>query len=204
MAACQQNGRTARDAAASRGDGAFIDGDRLGWLNDRFENVPRGGAVSLTVTRRQRTPAENELVYCPQDVMLGVGCARGCQPDELIDLVMQELSRADINAAAIAGVFSVDLKADEPALEALASMLDVLLRIFDRETLARETPRLANPSTVVESEIGTLGVAEAAALAASGPEAALYIQRRNLPMQPWRWFLRVGFVTTLLGGSPAG
>lgn len=155
------------------GDGAFVDGDCLDGLHDWFENVPRGGSVSLTVTRRQRTPAETELIYCPQDVMLGVGCARGCQPDELIDLVMQELAHADINAAAIAGVFSVDLKADEPALQALASMLAVPLRVFDRETLADEAPRLATPSATVEVEIGIPGVAEAAALAAAGPEGRL-------------------------------
>ena len=155
------------------GDGAFVDGDCLDGLHDWFENVPRGGSVSLTVTRRQRTPAETELIYCPQDVMLGVGCARGCQPDELIDLVMQELAHADINAAAIAGVFSVDLKADEPALQALASMLAVPLRVFDRETLAGEAPRLATPSATVEVEIGIPGVAEAAALAAAGPEGRL-------------------------------
>ena len=126
--------RLANQAAAQRvmpqllaGDGAFIDGDCLDGLNEWFDRVPRGNAVSLTVTRRQRTPGESELVYCPQDVMLGVGCARGCQPDEMIDLVMQELTRADINAASIAGVFSVDLKADEPALHALVAMLDLSL-----------------------------------------------------------------------------
>ncbi|MCH2555549.1 MAG: cobalamin biosynthesis protein, partial [SAR116 cluster bacterium] len=172
--------RLANQAAAQRvmpqllaGDGAFIDGDCLDGLNEWFDRVPRGNAVSLTVTRRQRTPGESELVYCPQDVMLGVGCARGCQPDEMIDLVMQELTRADINAASIAGVFSVDLKADEPALHALVAMLDVPLRIFDRETLAAEAPRLASPSAVVEEEIGIPGVAEAAALAAAGPDGKL-------------------------------
>ena len=172
--------RLANQAAAQRvmpqllaGDGAFIDGDCLEGLNEWFDRVPRGNAVSLTVTRRQRTPGESELVYCPQDVMLGVGCARGCQPDEMIDLVMQELTHADINAASIAGVFSVDLKADEPALHALAVMLDVPLRIFDRETLAAEAPRLASPSAVVEEEIGIPGVAEAAALAAGGPDGKL-------------------------------
>ncbi len=126
--------RLANQAAAQRvmpqllaGDGAFIDGDCLDGLNEWFDRVPRGNAVSLTVTRRQRTPGESELVYCPQDVMLGV----------------------------------------------LAAMLDVPLRIFDRETLAAEAPRLASPSAVVEEEIGIPGVAEAAALAAAGPDGKL-------------------------------
>ena len=172
--------RLANPAAAQRvmpqllaGDGAFIDGDCLDGLNDWFEHVPRGTSISLTVTRRQRTPAEGELVYCPQDVMLGVGCARGCPADELIDLVMRELARANVNAASIAGIFSVDLKADEPALEALANMLAVPLRIFDRDSLRAEAPRLQNPSDAVQDEIGIPGVAEAAALAAAGPEGSL-------------------------------
>ena len=172
--------RLANVAAAQRvmpqllaGDGAFIDGECLDGLKDWFQHVPRGGAVSLTVTRRQLTPAENELVYCPQDVMLGVGCARGCPADELIDLVMQELARVNINVAAIAGIFSVDLKADEPALHALAAMLAVPLRVFDRETLAAQAPRLETPSQVVADEIGIPGVAEAAALAAAGNSGKL-------------------------------
>ena len=172
--------RLANAAAAQRvmpqllaGDGAFINGDCLDGLKDWFSHIPRGGAVSLTVTRRQQTPAENELVYCPQDVMLGVGCARGCPADELIDLVMRELTRADINAAAIAGVFSVDLKADEPALQALAAMLAVPLRVFGRDALAAQTPRLQNPSEAVQEEIGIPGVAEAAALAAAGDSGVL-------------------------------
>jgi len=175
-----QGWRLANAASAHRvmpqllaGDGAFIDGDCLDGLKDWFQYVPRGNAVLLTVTRRQRIPAENELVYCPQDVMLGVGCARGCPAAELIDLVMQELAQADINAAAIAGIFSVDLKADELALHALAEMLAVPLRVFDRESLAAQAPRLQNPSAAVQEEIGIPGVAEAAALAAAGDSGVL-------------------------------
>ena len=175
-----QGWRLANAGAAQRvmpqllaGDGAFIDGDCLDGLKDWFSHVPRGGAVSLTVTRRQQTPAENELVYCPQDVMLGVGCARGCPADELIDLVMRELTRANINAASIAGIFSVDLKADEPALHSLAAMLAVPLRVFDRDTLAAQAPRLHSPSEAVQDEIGIPGVAEAAALAAAGDAGEL-------------------------------
>ena len=175
-----QGWRLANAAAAQRvmpqllaGDGAFIDGDCLDGLKDWFQHVPRGNTVSLTVTRSQQIPVENELVYCPQDVMLGVGCARGCPADELIDLVMQELARADINAAAIAGIFSVDLKSDEPALHALAAMLAVPLRVFDRDSLAAQAPRLQNPSAAVQDEIGIPGVAEAAALAAAGDSGVL-------------------------------
>ena len=42
--------------------------------------------------------------------------------------------------------------------------LPVEARFFDSATLERETPRLANPSEVVFREVGSHGVAEAAAL----------------------------------------
>jgi cobalt-precorrin 5A hydrolase/precorrin-3B C17-methyltransferase len=52
-------------------------------------------------------------------------------------------------------------------------MLAVPLRVFDRDVLAAETDRLESPSQVVFDEIGVHGVAEAAALAAAGPEGKL-------------------------------
>ncbi|MDA9930009.1 precorrin-3B C(17)-methyltransferase [Alphaproteobacteria bacterium] len=176
--------RLANPGAAARvmaqllaGDGAYLDGEGLDDLSGWFEQIPRGSAVTLTTTRKQLVPSESQLVYCPQDIVVGAGCARGCAPDELIDLVMRELARANINAASVAMVASVDLKADEPALHALASMLAVPLRVFERDDLAAETPRLKNPSQVVFDEIGIYGVAEAAALAAAGPKGKLIHQK---------------------------
>ena len=155
------------------GDGAFLDGEALPELNDWFAHVPRGSAVTLTATRQQRTPTETQLVFCPQDILLGVGCARGAAADEVIDLVMAELQAANINAASIVAVVTADIKADEPAIHALASLLAVPVRVFDRDALGAETDRLETPSQVVFDEIGVHGVAEAAALAAAGPDGKL-------------------------------
>ena len=63
--------------------------------------------------------------------------------------------------AAIAAIASVDLKADEPAILALAARLDVPFRVFSAAELERQTANLANPSDVVFAEIGAYGVAEA-------------------------------------------
>ena len=155
------------------GDGARIEGECAGGLEDWLEHVPRGKAVKITATRKLHKPADNELVYCPRDVMVGAGCIRDCAPEELTELVMRELASADINQAAIAGVFSIDLKADEPALHALAAALDVPYRVYDAKQLAAQAPNLENPSATVEREVGTPGVAEAAALAAAGEGGTL-------------------------------
>jgi len=178
--------RLANNAAAGpvmaqllAGDGAFLDGECIGDLQEWLADVPRGNAVTLTATRRAITPLGSHLVYCPQEMVLGVGCARGCSTDELIDLVMRALTEADINAATIACVVSVDLKADEPAILALAEMLKVPFRVFDVAALEAETPRLVNPSETVFTEIGCHGVSEAAALAAAGPKGELVIPKQK-------------------------
>ena len=154
-------------------DGARIEGECAAGLEDWLEHIPHGKAVKITATRKQHKPANNELVYCPRDIMVGAGCIRDCAPEELTELVMRELESADINRAAIAGVFSIDLKADEPALHALAAALDVPFRVYDAQQLAAQAPNLANPSATVEREVGTPGVAEAAALAAAGEGGTL-------------------------------
>ena len=161
------------------GDGAFLDGECAAELQDWLADVPRGDAVTLTATRKAVVPTENQLVYCPQDMVLGLGCARGCSVDEVMDLVMSGLSAANINAATISCAVSVDIKADEPAMHAVAAILGVPFRVFDAATLDVETPRLANPSDLVFAEIGAHGVCEAASLAATGPAGKLVIEKRK-------------------------
>ncbi|MDT8343766.1 MAG: precorrin-3B C(17)-methyltransferase [Thermohalobaculum sp.] len=137
------------------------------------------GAVTLTATDASVAGTPERLVYHPQCIALGVGCARNCPEGELAALADAALTEAGIAAGAVAGVFSLDLKADEPAVNALARRLDVPLRVFDAATLEAETPRLATPSAVVFAEVGCHGVAEGAALAAVGPAGALVLAKRK-------------------------
>ena len=77
----------------------------------------------------------------------------------------------------MAGVFSLDLKADEPAVHALARHLGVPARFFTTDELKAEEARLANPSEAVRQEVGVAGVAEGAALAAAGADGALLVEK---------------------------
>src|SRR6185369_16777811 len=85
----------------------------------------------------------------------------------------------DIAAEAVACVASLDLKADETAILSLAESLGVPARFFAAAELAREEPRLANPSAIVRNAVGVAGVAEAAALASAGPAGALLVEKRR-------------------------
>ncbi|MEM1298309.1 MAG: cobalamin biosynthesis protein, partial [Pseudomonadota bacterium] len=125
------------------------------------------------------TDFDVSLRYYPQRLAIGVGCARNCPPQELAGLLQQALETLPISSHEIAGLFSVDLKADEAAMLDLAAELGVPFRLFSAEELEEETPRLANPSDVVFAEVGCHGVAEAAALRAAGPDAELIVEKQK-------------------------
>ncbi|RME14909.1 MAG: precorrin-3B C(17)-methyltransferase [Alphaproteobacteria bacterium] len=139
-------------------------------------------AIDLICTTERRTVTSPHLLYHPQRFTLGVGCARNCPPQELIDLVERMLQEAGVAPGAIRCIATLDLKADEPAMHALARHLGRPLRLFTAEELERETARSVTPSPVVFAEVGTHGVAENAALAAAGPEAALAHPKQKTAM----------------------
>jgi len=157
-------------AALLAGAGAEISGNEAGranWLAD----LPRGTGVRIRCDMTPAQAVENELVFHPQRAVLGVGCARGCAPQELAELVGKALASAGVAPGALAAVGTLDLKADEPAILALAAEFGVPLRLFSPAQLEAETGRLENPSDVVFAEVGCHGVSEAAALALAGADA---------------------------------
>lgn len=171
------NRADAKGAMASllNGGGAEVIGDAP-WLAE----LPQGDAVRLTCTMdHQADLGPHHLQFAPQRLTLGVGCARNCPTDELAGLVADVLEEAGVASQAIHSVNTISLKADEPAIIALADDLGVPLRLFDADVLEAQTPRLANPSDVVFAEVGTHGVSEAAALAQAGDAGEFLITKRK-------------------------
>lgn len=160
------------------GTGVRVDG-AAPWLAGSRLPVADDGALTLRVTHESDAGDATRLVYHPCAVAVGVGCERGCRPVELIRLVQGQLDAQGIAREAIAGVYSLDLKADEAAMLELAKWLDVPFRVFTADELEAQAPRLANPSDVVFAEVGCHGVAEGAALAAAGPEAVLLLDKQK-------------------------
>lgn len=142
-------------------------------------DIPRdlGGILRITATSQSQPGDARHLVYHPAKIAIGVGCERGADPAELNELVASALATGGIAPAAVAGLYSLDLKADEPAVHAAAAALGVEARFFDASTLEAEAPRLKNPSEIVFREVGCHGVAEGAALAAAGPDGELVVAK---------------------------
>lgn len=164
-------------AALLSGGGATLAGaETATWLSD----LPAGDALRITCDLREPGDTGPEhLAFVPRRVVLGLGCARDCPPEELRALVDEVLEEAGVSPRAVAAIGSIDLKADEPAILALSRQLDAPLRLFSAEELDAQTPRLAHPSEVVFAEVGTHGVSEAAALALGDPESTLAVTKRK-------------------------
>ncbi len=160
------------------------------------------GPVALTVSEAPADGDSTRLVYHPQRHVLGVGCARGADPAELDRLVTDTLASAGIATGALAAIATLDLKADEPAVNLLARKLGVPLQVFSAEELEAMTPRLANPSEVVFAEVGTHGVAEAAALAAA--EATTLVVEKQKTATTTCALARAPEPITGLNGRPRG
>ena len=167
-------------AALLGGAHVRLGGDQLEkakWLTESDLPFSPTGDVKLTVGNGEdgSEASSLELIYCRQNMVLGVGCERGCDVAELQDL----LTTIDLDARSIACVASIDLKADEAAIHQLAETLGVPARFFSAEELEAEADRLENPSDVVFAEVGCHGVAEGAALAATGANGELLVAKQK-------------------------
>ncbi len=163
-------------AALLGGKTARLEGEAP-WLADSGLPLADDAPLTLEITEKSGRPGPERLVYHPAKLCLGVGCERHAAPEELQALVRDTLEQAGLSPLAVAGVFSIDVKADEAAVLALAESLGVPARFFDAATLEAETPRLAHPSDLVFREVGCHGVAEGAALAAAGAQGELVVAK---------------------------
>ncbi len=149
------------------------------WLTAGGAPLGDWGRLTVQITERSVVPGDDvaDVTLHPAVLALGLGCERGCRPEELILLAKRVLVAGGFAPESVACVASLDLKADEPAVSAVADWLGVPLRLFDAPTLERETPRLTAPSEVVFHAVGCHGVAEAAALACAGADGTLVMPK---------------------------
>lgn len=155
----------------------FRDADRDGRLEAWFAGDPTLEAAEREIVLREESwvLGVTGLVRPPRALALGIGASSDADGEALIALVEDTLAAAGLERAEIAVIASIDSKADEPAVQALAAHLGLPTRFFPAARLAEEEARLTSPSEAVRRRIGVPGVAEAAALAAAGPQGRLLV-----------------------------
>ncbi|MDR3160528.1 MAG: cobalamin biosynthesis protein [Spirochaetaceae bacterium] len=137
--------------------------------------VPRGirmtadreGPFGIAVSLYRKNDAWLRLV--PRCLYLGIGCRKGAGEEALLAAVEAALDRRRLDAAGIAGVGTVDLKAEEPALVRLCEKRGWPLQAFSPARLMELTGETAFASSeFVRTVTGADNVCERAAVLASG------------------------------------
>jgi cobalt-precorrin 5A hydrolase/precorrin-3B C17-methyltransferase len=106
-----------------------------------------------------------KVQWHPRVLWVGIGCERGTSRS-LLETAIQQVCQANhLAEAAIAGIATIDLKADETGILELCQARHWPLRCFSAEQLRQIS--VPTPSSIVEAEVGTPSVSEAAALLAS-------------------------------------
>lgn len=142
----------------------------LTFVADAEAAVASGAAGMLLVTNRKLSPAldpQRTLVLRPVDLHLGIGCNRGTVAEEIEAVVMGNLERLGLSVKSVKSLATAKAKEDEEGLLAFAAKLGTPLLFFGNDELngvAVPSP----PSAHAMAAIGARGVAEPAALLASG------------------------------------
>lgn len=165
-------------AALIRGQKAKLIGE-ADWLMHSDLPFTGNGEIDIIVSDQPVEARAHMLHYAPKTLALGIGCERGAEAGEAIALAETILAGSGYSRHALAGVYSIDVKADENAVHAVAKHFGVPPRFFDAKTLEAETHRLQHPSDVVFAEVGCHGVCEGAALAAVGICGDLVIAKQK-------------------------
>ncbi|MCA8835780.1 MAG: cobalamin biosynthesis protein, partial [Proteobacteria bacterium] len=119
--------------------------------------------LKITCTDKPMVGSESHLIFHPQNLALGLGCIRGAELGEIWDLITDTLRTNNLSPFCIACLGSLDVKADESALNAVAIKLNIPYRVFSAAECETQKHRLTSPSKTVFAEVGCHSVSEASA-----------------------------------------
>ncbi|MGD1867312.1 MAG: precorrin-3B C(17)-methyltransferase [Phormidesmis sp.] len=136
----------------------------------RDETESPRARVWISSIQRSFAPdsAMPKVQWHPRVLWVGIGCERDTD-QALVEYAIEKVARENhLALGAIAGLATLDLKADEVALLGLTQEKNWPLKCFSPELL--KTVEVPTPSNIVEKEVGTPSVAEAAAITAADPQ----------------------------------
>ena len=110
-------------------------------------------------------------------IVAGVGCRKGVRAADIEAAIAAAFDRAGIAASQLRLIATSAAKGGEPGIVAAASAIGVPLALIPLGDLAAAGIRATTRSERVMALAGVPSVAEAAALAAGGPDARLIVPR---------------------------
>lgn len=110
-------------------------------------------------------------------IVAGIGCRRGATAQEIDDAIDAALAEAGQVGEALSCIATSDGKGAEPGIIEATAGRGLRLVLVKPAELEAAGPRTQSSSPRVKELFGVPSVAEAAALAAAGPDAALLLPR---------------------------
>uniref|UniRef100_A0A0C1QWP0 Precorrin-3 methylase n=1 Tax=Tolypothrix bouteillei VB521301 TaxID=1479485 RepID=A0A0C1QWP0_9CYAN len=156
----QETGSTLWQTAFSTQPSAFI-----------FQEDPSATAKIWITSKLPHTSPIPQIHWYPRVLWIGIGCERGTSEQLLETAIQQVFQQHQLAESAIAGIATIDIKSDEVGLVKLCQKRNLPLKTFSSDILSKIS--VPNPSQVVEKEVGTPSVAEAAALCAAQSQTLL-------------------------------
>ena len=144
------------------------------------ESPPPKARIWISATQRQFSPESDlpKVQWHPRVLWVGIGCERGTSKQLIETAIQQVCQKNHLAEDAIAGIATIDIKADEVGLVELCRERNWPLRTFPADIL--RAVNVPNPSAVVDKEVGTPSVAEAAALMAANSDVATLLVAKQI------------------------
>ncbi len=119
---------------------------------------------------------EYSLLLTPKKFVLGVGMKKDKDPDGFKDFIISFLRDNDIGLNDIYALATIDIKQDEPALQAFSKKHRIPVIAFEADVLNKAVGDFTS-SDFVKDTIGVDNVCERAALLAAGPGGEIIIRK---------------------------
>lgn len=140
-------------------------------FHDDLPNALESDAGGFLFVTNLEIPPEfrhpNLLVLRPRNLALGIGCNSGTSADEIEEVVCANLKRLCLSIKSVRCIASATAKREEPGLLAFAVKRSIPISFYESSELNAVTAP-SPPSPHALDAIGATGVAEPAAILASG------------------------------------
>ena len=125
------------------------------------------GPLGVCASVRDLKPFDNTLLLVPRALRLGLGCRRGTPSEAVEAAISRVFAEHHLRIEAVAEAASIDVKADEPGLNACCRAHGWPIQFYSAEEL-NAVPGSFTPSAFVKSTVGVDNVCERAAAATGG------------------------------------
>ena len=128
------------------------------------ENITVEARVWISATKRRFSQELTipKVQWYPRILWVGIGCIRGTSQGLIASAIEQVCQQYHLATEAIAAIATIDIKGDEVGLVNYCQ--DNQYHLFTYSADVLKMIKVPNPSSVVQEEVGTTSVAEAASI----------------------------------------